>query len=377
MHLTEEQQLILDTVRGIVEQSIKPFAKSWEKDKAFPKSILDELGALGLFGMQVPTEYDGADIGPVTSSLVIEEIARGDAALSTLVSVTNSVGSLPILYFGTDRQREQFLKPLARGEKIGCFCLSEPGAGSDAANVKTTAVETDSGFVLNGTKQFITSGKTADIAIVIACTDKSAGKKGLSAFIVPTDTPGYIVSNIEDKMGQIASDTAQITFDNCEIPKDHLIGELGQGYKIALSQLEGGRISIAAQCVGIAQAALQAAISYSKERESFGKSLSKHQAIQFTLAEMATDVAAARALYLSAAELRAAKKPCLKQAAMAKLFASEAAERVTSKALHIHGGYGYLKDYDVERYYRDQKVCQIYEGTNEVQKMVIARDLLA
>lgn len=377
MILTEEQTMIQDMARGYVQERIAPFAEEWDKNKTFPAEALKGLAELGFYGMLVPEQWGGCEIGYVAAALVLEEIAAGDGACSTIISVTNSVGCMPILNFGTDEQKEKFLKPLASGEKLGAFCLTEPHAGSDAADLKTKAVlekgpDGDS-YVINGSKQFITSGKNGDIAIVFAVTDPSAGKKGISAFIVPTNTPGYIVANIEDKMGQNASDTAQIVFENCRIPAENLLGKEGEGYKIALSGLEGGRIGIAAQAVGMARAAYEYALQYSKERTSFGKPINQHQAVQFKLADMATQVEAARQMVLHAAELRDNNLPCLKEACMAKLYASEVAEKVCSDAIQVLGGYGYLKDYPVERIYRDVRIAQIYEGTSEVQRMVIGR----
>ena len=373
MILTEEQTMIQDMARGYVQERIAPFSEEWDKNKTFPAEALRGLGELGFYGMLVPEQWGGSEIGYTAAALVLEEIAAGDGACSTVISVTNSVGCMPILNFGTDEQKEKFLKPMASGEALGAFCLTEPHAGSDAADLKTKAVKDGDHYVLNGVKQFITSGKNGDIAIVFAVTDPDAGKKGISAFIVPTDTPGYIVANIEDKMGQNASDTAQIVFEDCKVPAENLLGKEGEGYKIALSGLEGGRIGIAAQAVGMARAAYEYALEYSKDRTSFGKPIFKHQAVQFKLAEMATQVDAARNMVLNAAQLRDAGKPCLKEACMAKLFASEAAEKVCSDAIQVLGGYGYLKDYTVERIYRDVRIAQIYEGTSEVQKMVIAR----
>lgn len=377
MILTEEQTMIQDMARGYVQERIAPFAEEWDKNKTFPAEALKGLAELGFYGMLVPEQWGGCEIGYVAAALVLEEIAAGDGACSTIISVTNSVGCMPILNFGTDEQKEKFLKPLASGEKLGAFCLTEPHAGSDAADLKTKAVLEKSpdgdSYVINGSKQFITSGKNGDIAIVFAVTDPSAGKKGISAFIVPTDTPGYIVANIEDKMGQNASDTAQIVFENCRIPAENLLGKEGEGYKIALSGLEGGRIGIAAQSVGMARAAYEYALQYSKERTSFGKPINQHQAVQFKLADMATQVEAARQMVLHAAELRDNNLPCLKEACMAKLYASEVAEKVCSDAIQVLGGYGYLKDYPVERIYRDVRIAQIYEGTSEVQRMVIGR----
>lgn len=373
MILTEEQTMIQDMARGYVQERIAPFAEEWDKNKTFPAEALKGLAELGFYGMLVPEQWGGCEIGYVAAALVLEEIAAGDGACSTIISVTNSVGCMPILNFGTDEQKEKFLKPLASGEKLGAFCLTEPHAGSDASDLKTKAVKDGDSYVINGSKQFITSGKNGDIAIVFAVTDPSAGKKGISAFIVPTDTPGYIVANIEDKMGQNASDTAQIVFEDCRIPAENLLGKEGEGYKIALSGLEGGRIGIAAQAVGMARAAYEYALQYSKERTSFGKPINQHQAVQFKLADMATQVEAARQMVLHAAELRDNNLPCLKEACMAKLYASEAAEKVCSDAIQVLGGYGYLKDYPVERIYRDVRIAQIYEGTSEVQRMVIGR----
>ncbi|AOE50007.1 acyl-CoA dehydrogenase family protein [Kangiella sediminilitoris] len=373
MILTEEQTMIQDMARGYVREHIAPFSEEWDKNKTFPAEALQGLGELGFYGMLVPEQWGGSEIGYTAAALVLEEIAAGDGACSTVISVTNSVGCMPILNFGTDEQKEKFLKPLASGQKLGAFCLTEPHAGSDAADLKTKAVKDGDHYILNGVKQFITSGKNGDIAIVFAVTDPSAGKKGISAFVVPTDTPGYIVANVEDKMGQNASDTAQIVFEDCKIPAENLLGKEGEGYKIALSGLEGGRIGIAAQAVGMARAAYEYALQYAKDRTSFGKPIFKHQAVQFKLADMATQVDAARNMVLNAAQLRDAGKPCLKEACMAKLFASEIAEKICSDAIQVLGGYGYLKDYPVERIYRDVRIAQIYEGTSEVQKMVIAR----
>ena len=375
MILTEEQRLIRETARSYASEHIAPYAAQWDRDATFPAEALRGLAKLGFYGMLVPEQHGGCDIGYVAAALVLEEIGVADAACSTIVSVTNSVGCMPLLQYGTAQQQRDFLAPLARGEKLAAFCLTEPQAGSDASGLKTRAQARGGDYVLNGTKQFITSGKNADIAIVFAVTDPAAGKRGISAFIVPTDTPGYRVASVETKMGQRASDTCQIAFEDCAIPAENLLGEEGQGYKIALGNLEGGRIGIAAQCVGIARAALEAATLYSREREAFAKPLSEHQAVAFKLADMATQIEAARQLTLHAAALKDAGAPCLSEASMAKLFASEIAERVCSDAIQIHGGYGYLQDFPVERFYRDVRACQIYEGTSEVQKMVISRAL--
>jgi len=375
MILTEEQRLIRDTARSYAREHIATHAAQWDREATFPAEALAGLAELGFYGMLVPEQHGGCDIGYVAAALVLEEIGVADAACSTIVSVTNSVGCMPLLQYGTAQQQRDFLSPLARGEKLAAFCLTEPQAGSDASGLKTRAERQGDSYVLNGTKQFITSGKNADLAIVFAVTDPAAGKRGISAFVVPTDTPGYRVASVEAKMGQRASDTCQIVFEHCSIPADNLLGDEGQGYKIALGNLEGGRIGIAAQCIGIARAALEAATLYSREREAFAKPLSEHQAVAFKLADMATQIAAARQLTLHAAALKDAGEPCLSEASMAKLFASEMAERVCSDAIQIHGGYGYLQDFPVERYYRDVRACQIYEGTSEVQKMVISRAL--
>ena len=375
MILTEEQRLIRDTARSYAREHIAPYAAQWDREATFPAEALAGLAELGFYGMLVPEQHGGCDIGYVAAALVLEEIGVADAACSTIVSVTNSVGCMPLLQYGTAQQQRDFLSPLARGEKLAAFCLTEPQAGSDASGLRTRAERQGDSYVLNGTKQFITSGKNADLAIVFAVTDPAAGKRGISAFVVPTDTPGYRVASVEAKMGQRASDTCQIVFEHCSIPAVNLLGDEGQGYKIALGNLEGGRIGIAAQCIGIARAALEAATLYSREREAFAKPLSEHQAVAFKLADMATQIAAARQLTLHAAALKDAGEPCLSEASMAKLFASEMAERVCSDAIQIHGGYGYLQDFPVERYYRDVRACQIYEGTSEVQKMVISRAL--
>ena len=375
MILTEEQRLIRDTARSYAREHIAPHAAQWDREATFPAEALAGLAELGFYGMLVPEQHGGCDIGYVAAALVLEEIGVADAACSTIVSVTNSVGCMPLLQYGTAQQQRDFLSPLARGEKLAAFCLTEPQAGSDASGLRTRGEKQGDSYVLNGTKQFITSGKNADLAIVFAVTDPTAGKRGISAFVVPTDTPGYRVASVEAKMGQRASDTCQIVFEHCSIPAVNLLGDEGQGYKIALGNLEGGRIGIAAQCIGIARAALEAATLYSREREAFAKPLSEHQAVAFKLADMATQIAAARQLTLHAAALKDAGEPCLSEASMAKLFASEMAERVCSDAIQIHGGYGYLQDFPVERYYRDVRACQIYEGTSEVQKMVISRAL--
>lgn len=375
--LTDDQTMIRDAARTFAAERLKPFSAEWDRDSRFPKEALAEMGGLGFMGMLVPEEYDGAAVDHVAYALAIEEIAAGDGAVSTIMSVHNSVGCMPVLKFGSEDQKQRFLRPLARGEHLGAFCLTEPGAGSDAAALRTRARRSGNGWILSGTKQFITSGKNADVAIVFAVTDPDAGRKGISAFVVPTDTPGFTVASIEHKLGQRCSDTAQIVFEDMVLTPDLMLGEEGQGLRIALSNLEGGRIGIAAQAVGMARAAFEAALRYAGERETFGKPLTGHQAVAFRLADMATQIEAARQLVLNAARLRDAGQPCSKEAAMAKLFASEMAEKVCSDAIQVHGGYGYLADYGVEQIYRDVRVCQIYEGTSDVQRMVISRALAA
>jgi len=375
MLLTQEQQLIRDTMRAFAQEKLAPNAARWDRDAHFPRDELRALGELGALGMVVPEAWGGAAMDYVSLAVALEEIAAGDGATSTIVSVQNSVVCGPVNAFGTDAQKEKYLRPLARGEALGCFCLTEPHVGSDAGAIATRADRRGDRYVLNGVKQFITTGKNADVAIVFAVTDKTAGKKGISGFIVETRTPGYVVARVEEKLGQHASDTAQILFEDCEVPAANLLGAEGQGYRIALSNLEAGRIGIAAQAVGMAQAALVAALAYARERVSFGKLIAEHQAVNFRLADMAVQIEAARQLVWHAAALRDAGQPCLKEASMAKLFASEMAERVCSDAIQIHGGYGYVADFPVERIYRDVRVCQIYEGTSDIQRLVIGRAL--
>ncbi|MCG8295534.1 MULTISPECIES: acyl-CoA dehydrogenase [Pseudomonas] len=375
MLVTEEQQQIADAVRAFAQARLKPFAEQWDKAHLFPKDAIREMADLGLFGMLVPEQYGGSDTGYVAYAMALEEIAAGDGACSTIMSVHNSVGCVPILKFGSEAQKQQFLAPLASGAMLGAFALTEPQAGSDASSLKTRARLDGDHYVLNGSKQFITSGQNAGVVIVFAVTDPDAGKRGITAFIVPTDAPGYQVARVEDKLGQHASDTCQIVFDNVRVPLANRLGEEGQGYKIALANLEGGRIGIASQSVGMARAAFEVARDYANERQSFGKPLIEHQAVAFRLADMATKIAVARQMVLHAAALRDAGRPALVEASMAKLFASEMAEKVCSDALQTLGGYGYLSDFPLERIYRDVRVCQIYEGTSDIQRMVIARNL--
>jgi butyryl-CoA dehydrogenase len=377
MMLTQEQAIIRDMARNFATERLKPFAAEWDRSARFPAEAIGEMGQLGMLGMLVPEAYDGAATDHVAYALALEEIAAGDGACSTIMSVHNSVGCLPLLKFGTAEQKERFLKPMARGEMLCAFCLTEPEAGSDAAAIRSRARREGNKYVLTGTKQFITSGANAKLAVVFAVTDPGAGKKGISAFIVPTDRPGWRVAKLEHKTGQRASDTAQIVFDEIELTPDLLLGQEGEGYRIALADLEGGRIGIAAQAIGMARAAFEAATAYAKERKSFGTAIANHQAVAFRLADMATQIEAARQLVLHAASLRDAGLACIKEASMAKLFASEMAERVCSDAIQIHGGYGYLQDFPVERIWRDVRVCQIYEGTSDIQRLVISRQVLA
>ena len=375
MILTEEQRMVRDMARSFAQDRIVPNAADWEKAGEIPADFLREMGELGLMGMTVPEEWDGAETDYVSYALALMEIAAGDGGLSTLMSVNNAPVCAAVLANGTDAQKEKFLKPLARGEMIGAFCLTEPQAGSDASMLKTKAERTNTGWVLNGTKQFITSGKIGGAAIVFAVTDPSAGKRGISAFLVPTDTKGYTVAGLEHKLGQKSSDTCQIAFVDMEVPTDCLLGEEGAGYKVALSNLETGRIGIAAQSVGMARAAYEYALAYAQEREAFGKSIIEHQAVGFRLADMATKLKAAELMVLNAAAMKDAGEPCLKEACMAKLYASETAEEICSAAIQTLGGYGYLSEYPVEKIYRDVRVCQIYEGTSDIQRIVISREI--
>ncbi|KAB2667897.1 acyl-CoA dehydrogenase [Ochrobactrum sp. LMG 5442] len=375
MLLNDTQEQIREAARQFAQERLAPGAAARDREHAFPRAELTEMGELGFLGMLVSEEWGGSDLGTVAYALALEEIAAGDGACSTIVSVHSSVGCVPILRFGTEEQKQRFLPKMASGEWIGGFALTEPQAGSDASALKTRARRDGDHYVIDGSKQFITSGKNGSVVIVFAVTDPSAGKKGISAFIVPTDTPGYEVVSVEHKLGQHSSDTCALAFPNMRIPVENRLGEEGQGYKIALANLEGGRIGIAAQSVGMARAAFEAARAYARERVTFGKPIIEHQAVAFRLADMATKIEAARQMVLHAAALREAGKPCLTEASMAKLVASEMAEQVCSAAIQIHGGYGYLADYPVERIYRDVRVCQIYEGTSDVQRLVIARGL--
>ena len=375
MVLTEDQRMVRDSVRAYVQDNIAPKAAAWDKGHHFPAAELKGLAELGCYGIAVPDEYGGAGLDYMSLAIILEEIAAGDGGMSTVISVNNCPVCSIMMSFANEQQKREWLVPLARGEMLGAFGLTESHAGSDASSLRTTATRDGDHYVLNGAKQFITSGKNADVVIVMAVTDKTAGKRGISAFLVPTKTPGYSVARIEDKLGQHSSDTAALLFENCRIPASFRIGEEGAGYKIALAGLEGGRIGIASQSVGMARAAFEAALTYARDREAFGKPIFEHQAVQFKLADMATQIEAARQLIHHAASLKDAGLSCLTQAAMAKLFASEMAERVCSDAIQIHGGYGYVSDFPVERIYRDVRVCQIYEGTSDIQKILIGRGL--
>ncbi|MBA2962793.1 MULTISPECIES: acyl-CoA dehydrogenase family protein [Ramlibacter] len=375
MLLTPDQDMIRDAVRAFARDQLWPHAAQWDRDHTFPREAHRGLAALGAYGICVPEAYGGAGLDYVTLALVLEEIAAGDGGTSTAISVTNCPVNAILLRYGSEAQKQRWLVPLARGDLLGAFCLTEPHVGSDASALRTTARREGDSYVLDGVKQFITSGRNGQLAIVIAVTDKGAGKRGMSAFVVPTDTPGYVVARLEDKVGQHSSDTAQINLDGCRIPVDHRIGEEGEGYRIALSALEGGRIGIAAQSLGMARSAFEVALAYAKERQSFGTAIFNHQAVGFRLADCATRLEAARQLIWHAASLRDAGRPCLKEAAMAKLFASEMAEEVCSAAIQTLGGYGYVSDFPVERIWRDVRVCQIYEGTSDVQKILIQRAL--
>ena len=377
MILTPEQEQIRDAMRAFAQERLAPFAAEWDRNKTFPAQALRELGELGAMGVCVPEQWGGAGMDYMSLVLMLEEIAAGDGATSTIVSVQNSLAcGIPARY-GSEAQKEEWLKPLARGEKIGCFCLTEPHTGSDAAAIRTRATRDGDDYVINGVKHYITSGANAAVAIVFAVTDPAAGKKGISCFLVPTATPGYQVARIENKMGQHASDTAQIVFEDCRVPASALLGREGEGYKIALSNLEAGRIGIAAQAVGMARAAYEAAVAYAKQRITFGQPIIEHQAVNFRLADMATQLDAARLMVWRAAQLKDAGRPCLTEASMAKMFASEMAEKVCSAAIQIHGGCGYTDETPVERIYRDVRITQIYEGANDIQRLVIGRAIAA
>jgi alkylation response protein AidB-like acyl-CoA dehydrogenase len=375
MILTEEQSMIRDVARAFAREQLAPNSAQWEADARLPRTVLSEMGRLGLLGVTVPEAWGGAGLDYIAYALALIEIAAGDGATSTIMSGHNSVGCGPVLEYGTEAQKEAHLRLLASGQKLSCFCLTEPQSGSDASALLTRADRLDGGWRLNGRKQFITSGSIADLAVVFARTDPEAGKRGISAFLVPTNNPGYQVARIEKKMGQNASDTCEIVLQDVEVGDDALLGAPGQGYRIALSNLEGGRIGIAAQAIGMARAATEMALAYAHERKAFGRKIYDYQAVSFRIAEMATSLAAAEQLVLHAAALKSAGRPCLLEASMAKLFASETAERVCSDAIQTFGGNGYIADYGIERIYRAVRVTKIYEGTNDIQRLVISRAL--
>ena len=377
LFLTEEQVMIRDMARDFARRELAPYAAEWDRNGGFPEDMYRRMGALGLMGMLVPEEFGGAEVGHLAYALAMEEISAGDVGTASAMSVNNSLVCAGLAGFGSEDQKERFLKPLAQGKLLGAFGLTEPHTGSDASALRTRAVLDGNTFILNGSKQFITNGAKADVALIIAVTDPEAGKKGLSCFIVPTDMSGFTVLKVEEKLGQRAHDTGQLVFEDIQLTPDLMLGEPGQGYRIALSNLESGRIAIASQALGAARSAHEAALAYAKERETFGKPIIEHQAVSFRLADMATEIEAARLLTHHAARLSDAGLPCIKEASMAKLYASEMAERVCSNAIQTFGGYGYLNDFPVERYWRDVKVCQIYEGTSDVQRIVIGRAIAA
>ena len=375
MILTPEQEMIRDTAREFAQRHLAPYAADWEQTATFPRDALREMGKLGFLGMTVPAEWGGAGTDYVSYALAMEEIAAGDAATACVMSGHNSVGCGPLVAFGTDEQKQRFLRPMARGEMLSAFALTEPSGGSDAAALRTRATRNGDSYVLNGTKQYITTGKNADVCLVFASTDPTKGKRGITAFIVETKSPGYRVGRVEKKMGQNASDTCEIHFDDVVVPATNRLGAEGQGYRIALSNLEGGRIGIAAQAIGIARAAYELALEFAQQRKSFGKVIYEYQAVSHRIADMATQLLAARLLVLHAAELRSHGLPCLKEASMAKLIASDTAERICSDAIQTFGGAGYIQDSVVERLYRAARVTRIYEGTNDIQRLVISRAL--
>jgi alkylation response protein AidB-like acyl-CoA dehydrogenase len=375
--LNEEQSIIRDTARQYAAEKLAPFAAERDQACDVPRGVIEEMGALGLLGVTVDPEWGGAGADHVAYVLALEAIAGGDGGVSTVMSLTNSPVGAILETYGTKEQKERYLKPMVAGELTASFALTEPHTGSDASNLKTRAQRKGNHWVINGTKQFISAGAASDVCMTFVVTDPEAGKKGISAFMVPTDADGYVVAAKEKKLGQRSVDLSQIIYDNMEVTPDTMLGEEGQGYKIALQNLSTGRIGIGAQSTGFAQAAYEAALAYAKEREAFGKPIIEHQAVAWRLADMATEIEAARQLVLNAARLKDAGEPCLKEASMAKLFASEMAERVCSAAIQTFGGYGYTGDFPVERYYRDCRVCQIYEGTSDVQRMLISRTIAA
>jgi len=376
LEFTEEQKAIQQVIREFLNKEVAPYVDKWEKEDYFPREALMKLGELGFMGMTFPEEYGGASIDYISSCLVIEEIAKISASLAIIVSVHNSVGCYPIYKYGNEEQKKKYLKLLAQGKLLGGFALTEPNAGSDAAAIKTKAIKENNHYVLNGTKAWVTNAGAGGIIIVQAVSDPSAGTKGISSFIVETNFKGCIISKKEDKLGLRCSITNEVSFENCIVPKENLLGQEGMGFKIAMDALDGARIGVAAQAIGIAEAAMEKAIEYSKIRSAFGKTLSSFEGIQFMIADMATKIEAARLLMLKAAQLKNDNRRCVKEASMAKLYASEICNEITNKALQIYGAYGYSKDYPLERYLRDGRVTSIYEGTSEIQRIIIAREIL-
>ncbi|MFQ5853844.1 MAG: acyl-CoA dehydrogenase [Candidatus Binatia bacterium] len=374
--LSQEQYMVQEMVRGFVAKEVKPVATRMDHDSLYPADLVRKLGEIGLMGMFVPRDFGGSGMDHLSYVIAMEEISKAWASLAAIVTVNNSLVCDPFLRFGSEAQKKRYLTPLAQGKRLGCYALTEPGAGSDAGSIQTRAKRDGNDYVLNGSKLFITNGRHADLAIVYAVTDPSRGKEGISAFIVEKGIPGFLVGKLEDKLGLRASDTAALIFQDCRVPKGNLLGEEDEGFKIALATLDGGRIGIAAQSVGIAQACLEESLAYSKQRRQFGQPIANFQAVQWMLADMATEIDAARLLTYRAAWLSQQGRSVTQEAAMAKLFASEAANRIAYKAIQIFGGYGYIKEFAVERFFRDARVTTLYEGTSEIQRLIIARHLI-
>ena len=374
IEFTEDQIALRDMTRDFIAREVRPNVAEWDRQAQLPDDLVRKAGNLGLFGVTMPTDYGGTGADFLAYVLVTEEIAYGDAGVANMINATNSYG-FKLRDYGTDAQKEEFLAPVSRGETLGCMLLTEPHAGSDAASIKTRAVKRGDYYVINGTKTFVTNGEASSFACVIAVTDSDAGKRGISAFLIRTDAPGYNVLRHEAKLGHRTNQTCQVQLEDLEVPAEDLLGEPGQGLRIALSGLDSGRVAVAAQAIGVARAAFEAALDYAQEREAFGKPIFDHQAVAFNLAEMATQIEVARAMCHRAARLKQAGGRCIKESSIAKLFASQMAEKVCSAAIQVHGGAGFLNDYPVEKYYRDARVFQIYDGTNEVQKILISREL--
>ncbi|MFD1036888.1 acyl-CoA dehydrogenase [Virgibacillus byunsanensis] len=376
MHFSEEQEMMRKMVRDFAQKEVSPEIERIEQEDRFPKEIIQKMGELGLMGIPIPEEYGGAGMDYTSYIIAIHEVSKVSATLGVILSVHTSVGTNPILYFGNDQQKKQYLPKLATGEYLGAFAVTEPGAGSDVANMKTTAKRDGDNYILNGSKVFITNGGAADTYITFARTGEEKGAAGVSAFIIEKDTPGFVIGKKERKMGLHGSSTVQLSFDQCVVPKEQLLGTEGDGFRIAMANLNVGRIGIAAQSLGIGEAALEHAVSYAKEREQFGKPIASNQGIAFKLADMATEVEAAKLLVYNVASMVEHNIPCGKEASMAKMYASKTAMKTAIEAVQVYGGYGYTEDYPVERFFRDAKVTEIYEGTNEIQHIVIAKNLL-